>query len=34
MFSFAEIDDFAEGGLTKFWELFTVISCVPRDVKR
>ena len=21
------IDDFAKGGLTQFWELFTMISC-------
>ena len=27
------IADSAEGGLTPFWELFTVVSCVPKDFK-
>ena len=28
------IDDTAKGGLTQFWELFTVIPCAPKDFKR
>ena len=24
--------DASEGGLTQFWELFTVITCVPKNV--
>ena len=24
----------AKGGLTQFWELLTVILCVPKDFKR
>ena len=31
---FLAIDDTAKGGLTTFWELFTVIPCVPKDIKR
>ena len=27
------IDDTAKGGLTQFWELFTVIHCAPKDFK-
>ena len=27
------IDDTAKGGLTIFWELFTVIPCTPKDFK-
>ena len=25
------IDDSVKGGLTQFWELFTVIQCAPKD---
>ena len=28
------IDDFAKGGLTQFWELFTMIPCAPTYLKR
>ena len=28
------VDDTAKGGLTQFWELFTVIPCAPKDFKR
>ena len=28
------VDDTAEGGLTIFWELFTVIPFAPRNLKR
>ena len=28
------IDDSAKGGLTIFWELFTVIPCAPKYLKR
>ena len=24
------IDDYAKGGLTQFWELFTMIPCAPK----
>ena len=27
------MDDTAEGGLTQFWELFTVIPCASKDFK-
>ena len=27
------IDDTAKGGLTQFWELFTVIPWAPKDLK-
>ena len=29
----AEMNNSAEGGLTKFWELFTIIPCALRDFK-
>ena len=28
------MDDTAKGGLAQFWELFTVIPCAPRHLKR
>ena len=28
------IDNTAKGGMTLFWELFTVIPCAPKDFKR
>ena len=28
------IDDSAKGGLTQFWELFTMIPCEPKYLKR
>ena len=28
------IEDTTKGGLTIFWELFTVIPCAPRKLKR
>ena len=28
------IDDYAKGGLTQFWEPFTMISCTPKYLKR
>ena len=27
------MDDTAKGGLTRFWELFIVIPCAPKDFK-
>ena len=27
-------DGFAKGGLTQFWELFTMIPCAPKYLKR
>ena len=27
------IDDTAKGGLTQFWEIFTVITCAPKDFR-
>ena len=29
-----KIDDSAKGGLTQFWELFTMIPCAPKYLKR
>ena len=28
------IDDYAKGGPTQFWELFTMIPCAPKYLKR
>ena len=28
------VDGTAKGGLPKFWELFTVIPCTPKDFER
>ena len=28
------IDDYDKGGLTQFWELFTMIPCAPKYLKR
>ena len=30
----SEMDDPAKGGLTQFWEIFTVILCAYKDFKR
>ena len=29
-----KIDDSAKGGLTRFWEIFTMIPCAPKYLKR
>ena len=29
-----QIDDSAKGGMTQFWELFTMIPCAPKYLKR
>ena len=32
--SLLSTDDSAKGGLTQFWELFTMILCAPKYLKR
>ena len=34
VFMLRSIDDSAKGGLIQFWELFTMIPCVPKYLKR